>query len=278
MVQRVGIAVLRCGAFIALFFILRPVLSPIVLQALPLDALVLDTLATLIAAVIAGALLLKLMERRPVSDLGFGRDGLSLVPAGVALGAASIAIASLALVLLGALTYTRDSGDAGSWLAGQLEMFAILSVAAAAEEALFRGYPFQKLVEGFGAVAATVIASAAFAIAHARNPAINDFALINIFVAGVMLSVAYLRTRSLWFATAVHVGWNWCMAGLFDLPVSGLELFDAPLYEPRDRGPAWLSGGPFGPEAGAAGVFGLLVALAGVLWLTRKNAWQTSKE
>jgi uncharacterized protein len=39
--------------------------------------------------------------------------------------------------------------------------------------------------------------------------------LANIFLAGVMLAVAYLRTRSLWFATGVHLGWNWTMATLW---------------------------------------------------------------
>jgi uncharacterized protein len=155
----------------------------------------------------------------------------------------------------------------------------VLLLPAATEEAVFRGYPYQKLVQGFGAPIATIAASAAFAFAHANNPSVNGFALANIFVAGIMLSAAFLLTRSLWFATGVHVGWNWAMAGLLDMPVSGLELFDTPLYEPLDRGPAWLSGGAFGPEAGIAGFAGLALAFAGVVWMTRKKAqWVTSIE
>jgi uncharacterized protein len=259
-----------------LFLIMQQLLSTLLLGISSAQAWVLDTIATLLAALIVGVVMLRLVEHRPSADLGFARNTLRLTTPGIVIGAASIATAAVVMVLIGSLRYREDGGTFLQWLIGMLKMLALLGIAAAAEEALFRGYPFQKLVEGLGAVAATIIASAGFAIAHAHNPAVNGFALANIFIAGVMLSIAYLRTRSLWFATGVHVGWNWCMAALLDLPVSGLELFNAPLYEPADRGPAWLSGGSFGPEAGIAGVIGLTLALSGVVWFTRKNsAWQT---
>jgi uncharacterized protein len=79
--------------------------------------------------------------------------------------------------------------------------------------------------------------------------------------------VAYLRTLSLWFATAVHLGWNWAMATLFDLPVSGIRAFDTPLYEPVVGGPVWWSGGAFGPEGGLVGTLGFGCALVAVLRL-----------
>jgi membrane protease YdiL (CAAX protease family) len=236
-----------------------------------------DTTATLAAAVIAGIGLYRLVERRPAATLGFPltRKAPSQFVLGAALGIASLLAACAVLVAAGALRYRGDAGSLQQWLSGILLMLIVLLIPAAAEEALFRGYPFQKLVAGFGAVLATVGVSVAFAAAHANNPSVNGFALVNIFAAGVMLSVAFLRTRSLWFATGVHLGWNWSMAALLDLPVSGLELFDAPLYEPVERGPTWLSGGAFGPEAGLAGLLGLLLALAGVIWLTRKIEWLT---
>ena len=56
-----------------------------------------------------------------------------------------------------------------------------------------------------------------------------------------------------------------------DLPVSGLELVDAPLIEPETRGPAWLSGGGFGPEASVVGGAVLLGATAWI-WHSRRAA------
>lgn len=258
-VRAAGTALVRFGLFVVLFLVL--------LQLMPMLA----------AAVIAGLLLLRVVDKRPLRDLGFQLDR-TIAPElllGMALGIAGLVLACALLVLTGSLRFTPDGGTAREWLAGIISMLIVLAGPAAAEEALFRGYPFQKLVEGFGAIAATVVASAAFALAHAGNPSVNAFALANIFAAGVMLSVAYLATRSLWFATAVHLGWNWSMAALLDLPVSGLELFDAPLYEPLDRGPGWLTGGTFGPEAGVAGFIGLALVLGGVVGLTRKTRWLT---
>jgi hypothetical protein len=55
------------------------------------------------------------------------------------------------------------------------------------------------------------------------------------------------------------------MASLLDLPVSGLEMMDTPLYEPVVTGAAGLSGGRFGPEGGLAGTVGFAIALVAIL-------------
>ena len=243
------------------------------MAVVPAGGMVVDTLIVLVAAIIAGSFLLVVGERRPWSDLGLAID--TRTPRDVAIGLL-IPCAALLLVIgflaLGqAIGYARDDGGAGSWITGTAQLLLVLAIPAAAEEALFRGYPFQKLVEAVGPVVATVLASAGFAIAHRHNPGVNAFALINIFVAGVMLSVAFLKTRSLWFAIAVHLGWNWQMAGPLDLPVSGLELFDAPLYEPVRLGTPWLTGGGFGPEGGIAGLLALLLVTAAVWFYTKQR-------
>lgn len=271
------IALLRLLMFAVVFVALQLSLAFLLGAVAAVDRMIADTTATLAAAVIGGIVLYRLLEKRPAATLGFPltRKAGPQFLLGGALGITGLLAACAVLVAAGALRYRGDAGSLQQWLSGMLLMFIVLLIPAAAEEALFRGYPFQKLVEGFGAVLATLGVSVAFAAAHANNPSVNGFALANIFAAGVMLSVAFLRTRSLWFATGVHVGWNWSMAALLDLPVSGLELFDAPLYEPVERGPTWLSGGAFGPEGGLAGLLGLLLALAGVIWLTRKTKWLT---
>ena len=235
--------------------------------------LVLERLVGMLGgALIAGAALLYLGERRPVTDLGIGvsKHTPAEIGIGLLIPVLALLIVFAPLALLSIIEYRAQGGSLRLWLAGTTYLLLWLALPAAAEEALFRGYPFQKLVELVGPVLATLGASAAFAVAHGNNPSIGVFALVNIFLAGVVLSVAYLKTRSLWFAFAVHLGWNWQMGGPLDLPISGLELYDTPLYEPHALGPAWLTGGRFGLEGGLAGLVALALVLAGILAYTRK--------
>jgi membrane protease YdiL (CAAX protease family) len=264
---------LRSAGLLVVFIALYLAFAAVASSLMPARSMVVDTLVVLLAAVTAGSLLLVFGERRPWRELGFAirRQTASEVAVGLAIPCAALLLVVGFLAIGQALAYGRDSGTFAGWLGGALQLLLVLAIPAAAEEALFRGYPFQKLVEAVGPVIATLLASAGFAFAHRYNPDVGAFALLNIFVAGVMLSVAFLRTRSLWFATAVHLGWNWQMAGPLDLPVSGLELFDAPLYEPVKLGTPWLTGGSFGPEGGIAGLIALLLVTVAVWVYTKRE-------
>lgn len=123
-------------------------------------------------------------------------------------------------------------------------------LAAFGEELFFRGYPFQTLAESIRAPAAVIIMSAAFSAAHMMNPNISVLALVNIFLAGVWLCVAYLKTRTLWFPTGLHLSWNFMQSTIFSFPVSGQVLEDRTLFHNSLTGPVLLTGGDFGPEAG----------------------------
>jgi membrane protease YdiL (CAAX protease family) len=233
------------------------------------DTTSLGTGATImaIAATVAGAIAIRMLDRRSPGALGIAitRSTPRELGVGLAIGVAAIGLAAAVLVATGALRYGPQPGDGVGWLGAAAATFALLAVPAFAEEVTFRGYPFQVLVQRLGAVPATLASSMLFAAAHAGNPNVGGIALVNIFLAGLLLSAAYLRTRSLWFATAVHLGWNWGMASPFDLPVSGLELTDTPLYEPVTTGAAWATGGAFGPEGGVIGTVAFAAALLAVL-------------
>lgn len=222
--------------------------------------------ALLVGAVAAGAVMLAAVDRRPPGALGFAFT--LRVPGELALGiglaAVGLGVVVAALWLAGRFGWTPDAGTPLTYADELVRDLVLWGIAAAAEEALFRGYAFQVLVQGIGAAPATLLASAAFALAHGDNPEVDTVALLNIFLAGVLLSVAYLRTRSLWFATAVHMGWNWMMGTVLALPVSGLVLVDTPLYDGHPGGPRWLTGGGFGPEGGLVATLAFLLILAAV--------------
>jgi hypothetical protein len=184
---------------------------------------------------------------------------------GFGVGAAILGAAVLLLWATGSVRWVADSGTVPEFAAALTLSLVHFAIAAAAEEAVFRGYLFQALVQGIGRWPAVLVGSVLFALAHRDNQHVDWLALGNIFLAGVMLSVVYLRTRSLWMATAVHLGWNWMMSALLDFPVSGLQL-DTPLYDAREVGADWWTGGSFGPEAGLAAT---AMILAATLWMLR---------
>lgn len=260
----------RLAAYVVLFL----ALSGVLLRAVSLlglggdDALSFGpTAASLLASLVAGWVMMRWVERRPFGALGFalGRAAPGESGTGMGVGAALLGAAVLLVAVTGGARWIPDAGTLPDYLGFALRTLAVFAVAAALEEVLFRGYPFQVLERGMGAWPAAVLLSLLFGLAHAGNPNVRALGLANIFLAGLMLSAAYLRTRSLWFATAVHLGWNWTMATLLDLPVSGLEI-DTPLYTGMETGPDWWTGGAFGPEAGLAAT---LVLAAGTAWLVR---------
>ena len=222
----------------------------------------------LTAALAAAAVMLRWVDHRSLRWIGLPLDRRvpGEVGTGLVLGALPLLAVVALLALFGAYGYRTEPGTIAGWVAAVATGVLWLTLPAAAEEAVFRGYAFRTLVQASGPVVATVAMSALFAVVHAANPNVGSLGLFNIFLAGVMLSLAVLWTGSLWFATAVHLGWNWAAAALLDLPVSGLVGFDPPLYDAASTGPSWLTGGAFGPEGGLAGTAAAGVAVAMIGW------------
>jgi membrane protease YdiL (CAAX protease family) len=245
--------------------------EPLVPRELPWSAL-----PTLLGALLAGWGLLSL-EGRPAASLGFrlDRGAVRGVVVGLGLGVLLGLLAVVLIAAAGAVRWSAEGGDLGEWLLAGMATLWMLALPAAAEEAMLRGYPLQALAEVWGAGWALVVTSIVFALLHLPNPSVDWVGLVNIAGAGLFLGALFLRTRSLWWASGAHLGWNWSHAFLADLSVSGLELVDAPLVEPVLSGPAWLSGGGFGPEGS---LLATVVVFAAAAWTWRGGHRLVSEE
>ncbi len=250
-------------AFVRLEALFLPAVSPVTSTGGVRAGIVTQAALVLVAAFAAAWPLLRWVDRRPWAWLGVAVDERlpRRLGIGLLLGAAPLAAVVAVLAAAGAFRYTAQPGTPGEWLGTAAVGLAWLALPAASEEALFRGYPLRTMAESAGPVPATLVMSVLFALAHMGNPNVDIFGLVNIFLAGVLLSAAVLWTGSLWLAFAIHLGWNWAIAALLDLPVSGLATLDAPYYDARAVGPAWLTGGAFGPEGGLAATVAILLAL-----------------
>lgn len=211
-------------------------------------ALFWQSIATLGAVVASYKLMTMVFDGRPL-----GSVGLALHPRwwrelgrGLMVGAAMLFSATL---LEWGCGFAHFAFSPHSMMRAGSFSFVMFAVAAANEEVIFRGYPFQRLVESITPVGAIVATSALFGLAHLSNPHRTWVSTLNTGLIGVPFAVAYLRTRSLWMPIGMHFIWNYLLGFLLGLPVSGLTV-PASVLTARVRGPIWLTGGDYGPEGG----------------------------
>ena len=218
-----------------------------------LVVLALNEIALFIPAVGAMWLCVRFADHRPFSTFGIGfvpgwrRDFLR------GLGAAA---AMLAILIAGCYAFGYVSMR---WTGGQaspgtlLATFGLLVLAAANEELVFRGFPLQTLVESIGEWPAMVGLSLLFGAMHLSNPNVSVLGVVNTVVAGILLSLAYVRTRSLWMPYAIHVGWNVGLGFIFGFQLSGVDI--ASLWTTGTAGSETILGGGYGPEGGLLATF-----------------------
>jgi membrane protease YdiL (CAAX protease family) len=259
---------LMLGWRLALFLGVTIAVAGLAGSVLPSGVLI-GSFSLLAGAVTAGALLLALEGRAP-GALGFYMRPRAFTEAarGLALGTAVALSVVAAIALSGGVRWSTQDGSAIGWFWGSLGALGFLALPAAAEEAVFRGYPFQALAEMWGPGAALAVTAVLFGALHQNNPGVTLLGTLNVMAAGVFLGIVYLRTGSLWWATGAHLGWNWALGYLADVPVSGLELLDAPLYDGVMRGPGWIGGGDFGPEGTLVATV-LVVGASAWCWRTK---------
>lgn len=195
-------------------------------------------------------------------DLGWAREAFL----GAGLGIALIALVTGLIVATGGVGFSLDPARSLGALAMGAWLFAWVVLL---EELLFRGFVFQRMVDGIGAWPALLAMAVLFAIAHWGNPGMEGatlaWATIDTALGAMLLGLAYLRTRRLALPIGIHFGWNWAQGSLLGFDVSGLD--QAGWLLPQMLGkPQWLTGGEFGPEASIVAV---LVDTAAVVLMWR---------
>lgn len=148
-------------------------------------------------------------------------------------------------------------------------LLGYLVLTALPEEFVFRGILFRVIERGFGTVAALLVASLAFGLVHLANPdATLVGALGTAAAGGVMLSAAYLVTRSLWLAIGIHWAADFWQGSFFGLHPTGTT-FSHPLLHSTLNGPTLWTGDTYG-----GGLVGLAIggsAAALLLYLAGRN-------
>ncbi|ULQ52922.1 CPBP family intramembrane glutamic endopeptidase [Flavihumibacter fluvii] len=217
-----------------------------------------------IATVLLFLVFTRYIDRVNLVDTGFTWTGFEKhAAAGFSLAIAILGAGTCFLVAVGQLNWMEVQFNGQSFALS----FGLMLMVAFAEEMVFRGYVLRNLRESTSPIAALLVSAALFAIFHGANPGSNWLALVNVFIAGILLGINYSFTKNLWFGIALHFAWNFFQGPVLGYEVSGLDI---PSILTQSIGKnVLLTGGSFGFEGSLVNTILCLLAigiLAVVYW------------
>lgn len=245
------------------FFVLAALLFPLLFLARRDGGQVPAWQQALVVAL--ASLICQGLRRRPQAEVFGPFDGRwpRQFFAGTALGALLMLAPALFLGLFCGVRWQWNSAGIAGWMSTLLP----IAGAVVAEELIFRGFLFQRLLDGLGTWLAQGILAAYFVLIHfgtlGAAGAQKQLAGLNIFLASILFGLAYLRTRSLALPLGIHCAANVTQGSILGFGVSGNEA--GGLWRPIVGDVSnWLTGGAFGLEASLPGLVCVIAALFGL--------------
>jgi hypothetical protein len=170
------------------------------------------------------------------------------------------------MVIFGAL-HPQFLWAAPAWKGAVVSVISLV-LAALASEVAFRGFLFQRLIDATGPATATILLSGIYAVIGSLGPNGTSLSFVVTMVAGVLFSMAYLRTHALWLGWGMHFAWAAATAVVLGLPVAGVASYSS-VVQTDTTGPLWLTGGAYGPEGALFSAIVFFVAMVSVYRATR---------
>jgi membrane protease YdiL (CAAX protease family) len=212
-------------------------------------------------AALLPAFLMARIERRTFDDYGLPRRAAFGRPfwTGAAWGLGAISLLLLALRGLRVLSFGHLALHGAHILRFAAFWGVFFLVVALFEEFMLRGYLLFLLTGWAGFWPAAIVLSLIFGAIHLSNSHESPTGAAGAALIGLFFCLTLKRTGNLWFAVGFHAFWDWGETFLYGVPDSGTTE-PGHLLSPVLNGPAWLAGGPAGPEASVLcfALFGLL--------------------
>lgn len=175
--------------------------------------------------------------------------------------------------------FSWNQPGTSSWIYPLFLFFIQMLCVGFYEELITRSYILTNFKEGCtiggtdsqkATIFAVLFSSFIFGMAHGFNPNLTGLALVNIIIAGIMLSVPYIITGRLAFSVGIHFAWNFFQGGVFGFRVSGISIHGSLIQIQQGGEPLW-SGTSFGPEGGLIGTFGLFLIVGLNVYVIKKS-------
>ncbi len=223
----------------------------------------------LISAAIAGYIVHYFVFKRDLALFGLQKQGMVKdYCTGFLFGGLLILAGFFILRLLGYLDILNYN-----FAYGTIVLFLVFFIVQSLfEEIAFRSYLMPVIESRFGLWPALLISSILFALIHLDNNNIAVLGIINIFLAGMLLGLLFIKYKNVWAAAGLHCSWNYVQSTILGFEVSGESVFN--MIETQENGPDLITGGAFGFEGSLISV---LFLLGMILYYVQKNSYVMSR-
>lgn len=151
--------------------------------------------------------------------------------------------------------------------------FLLFIVVALNEEIMVRGYILNNLLSVTNKYLALFISALLFTAMHGFNSGLSWIAIINLFLAGIILGSTYIFTKNLWFPISLHLFWNFLQGPVLGYNVSGQKIES--VFTVQLHGNQMLNGGEFGFEGSLVCTALSVFVIVGVLFFFERKQTAT---
>ena len=175
---------------------------------------------------LAAIFFVKYILKKKSDYIFFKRESLAKTTGiGLFLGFLQISIYVLLDVGRGALGYSGSSY--GNFNLIFLAYFIAFCIQSTSEEVLVRGILTRVLCDRFGRNVAILLPSIFFGLLHLGNEGVTILSTLNTILVGIFFGKLLFYKENIMLTSGVHAGWNFSMAMIYGLSVSGFSGFDS---------------------------------------------------
>lgn len=228
------------------------------------------------AMILSVAVFWKVFDKKPFTEMGLSsiRYGLKDLAWGLALGALTISVAFVVLLISGQIIVVNSFSNPNfSWTL-LLDLVLMIFVGFG-EEIFSRGYCMSVLRKS-NIFLVFIVPNLIFTLLHISNQHFSYIPLINIFLVGVLFSIMFFKRGSIWMPIGYHITWNYFQGSIFGLPVSGNSMEG--LYTSQLLSENIFNGGGFGPEGGLLVTVLMIASIALFWWLPQQKHTNASTD
>lgn len=216
----------------------------------------------------AAILFLKFILKKKADYIYFKRGKLAKnITIGLFLG--FLQISTYVLLDMGSGVLGYQGMNLGNLNLFFLAYFIAFFIQSTSEEVLVRGLLTRALFDKFGKKIAIILPSVFFGLLHLGNEGVTILSTLNTILVGIFFAKLLFYTDNIMVTSGAHAGWNFSMAMIYGLNVSGFSGFDSLLnfkilsYNLYDK--------TYGPEGSIVVTFIEIISIFIIFYLEKRK-------